>query len=79
MGSTKHSNANELEGLVKLLNQNWHWSAFAFGEEEAKRMARAIELNGHCRQGFFVSNLYFADGQEAQSNTDLVLSTTEAT
>ena len=74
---TSHSNPNELEGLVTLLNQNWHWSACAFGEEEAKCMARAIELNGHCREGF-ENNLYLADGQEAQSNTDLVLSTAEA-
>ena len=40
-------------------------------------MERAIELNGHCRVGF-ENNLYLADGREAPSNADLVLSTSEA-
>ena len=74
---TNQSNPTELEGLVTLLNQNWHWSACAFGKEETKCMERAIELNGHCRVGF-ENNLYLADGREAPSNTDLVLSTAEA-
>jgi len=66
------SSPDQLQPLLRAMDQSVVWSVCAFGAGEADCMACAAERGGHCRVGF-ENNMHMASGEVAPDNAALIV------